>query len=83
MGVQGPYTDMFFFNVLLNRREVAEAMWRQVQHPVRTAMTAAFMLRKMASVQSIEASTMDRLYENADYFEDLGDACTSGHGSSG
>jgi len=27
MGVQGKYTDLFLWNVLLNRKEMAEMMW--------------------------------------------------------
>jgi len=30
MGIEGPYTDLFFWNVLLNRLEMADVLWQQV-----------------------------------------------------
>ena len=35
VGVQGPHTDLFYWNVLLNRPEMAKLMWNSVSFPVR------------------------------------------------
>ena len=35
VGVQGPHTDLFYWNVLLNRAEMAKLMWNSVSFPVR------------------------------------------------
>ena len=41
VGIQREHTDLFFWNVLQNRVDLAETMWKHVMHPVRTAITAS------------------------------------------
>jgi hypothetical protein len=41
MGILGPELDLFIWNVLLNRKELATEMWKRVAFPVRSAIFGA------------------------------------------
>ena len=68
-GIQGPELDIFLWNVLLNKKELAEEMWKHVKHPVRSAITASYMLRQLAKNQYTDAISKTKMHENADFFE--------------
>jgi len=55
----------------MNRREMAEFFFYQSEWPVRNAITAASLLRKMSSMPAFDPTTCQMMLENADYFEDL------------
>ena len=38
MGIQGPELDVFLWNILQNKKELALQMWQHVRYPVRTAI---------------------------------------------
>ena len=71
LGVQGPFFDLFLWNVLMNRKEMAELFWRHCIFPVRSAITAACLLRKMSAKIVVDPITSKSMLDNADYFEDL------------
>jgi hypothetical protein len=69
--VQGAYTDLFFWNVLHNRKEMSKVMWERVYYPVRTSLAAAYLLRQMAEAyENIDPMTADDMRANADFFEE-------------
>jgi len=70
IGQLGPDMDLFFLNVLLNRREMAEIFWERSTQPVRSAITAAYLLRRMAEQDGVEPAVQVTMRENADLFED-------------
>jgi len=71
IGIQGPYTDLFFWNVLHNRKDLAKVMWDRVWFPVRTALGATCLLRKMADAyERVDPMTANSMRENADFFEE-------------
>ena len=72
MGIQGPHTDLFFWNILLNRCDLAELFWSKTVHPVRTAIAAAYLLRKVAKLHFLDHRTAEHLLENARHFEGIG-----------
>eukprot|EP00960_Hanusia_phi_P050098 759997-Hanusia_phi.AAC.1 len=39
LGTDGPYADLFLWNVLMNRREMSEFFWVETVHPVLYAIT--------------------------------------------
>jgi len=70
VGMLGPYVDLFFLNVLYNRVEMATYFWEKSSlSPVRTAITAAYMLREMAKTIGIEPAVKMSMLENAKHFE--------------
>ena len=38
MGIQGPALDVFLWNVLQNKKDLAMEMWQYVRYPVRSAI---------------------------------------------
>ena len=72
LGILGPHTDLYYWAVLNNEREFAKLMWNSVWYPVRTAISAACLLRNMGeryiNVDPLKAAEIS---ENADYFEQL------------
>jgi hypothetical protein len=74
IGIHGPYQDLFFWNVLNNRFDLARVMWKQVDRPVEAALTAAFLLRNLGGrFESKEGGrpASERMLFNADLFENL------------
>lgn len=45
----GPYGDLFVWAVLMARQKLAFLFWERVKHPLKMALTAALLYRKMAS----------------------------------
>ena len=70
LGIQGPEFDIFLWNVLLNRKELAMEMWKHVKYPVRSAIVAAYLLRQLANDSNTDAIAKIKMRENADFFED-------------
>jgi len=50
IGIQGAMFDLFLWNVLMNRREMSELFLYKCNFPVRCAITAVNLLRKMSQV---------------------------------
>jgi hypothetical protein len=71
MGVLGPELDLFLWNVLQQKLDLAKAMWRHVRHPVRSAISAAFLSRQLAKDEHTDAISKQELLNNADDFENL------------
>jgi hypothetical protein len=69
MGIQGPWFDLFFWNVLQNKRDLAMEMWKHVLHPERSAISAAYLLRQMGKDTKNDPITRTKMLDNADYFE--------------
>ena len=62
--------DLFFLNVLYNRVEMATLFWEKSSlSPVRTAITAAYMLHEMANTDGIEPAVKMSMLDNAKHFE--------------
>ena len=38
IGINGPATDVFLWNVLQNKKDLAMQMWQHVRYPVRSAI---------------------------------------------
>jgi len=70
LGIQGTELDLFFWNVLQNKRDLSMEMWKRVLYPVRSAICAAYLLRKMADNEHTDPITRLKMLENANYFED-------------
>jgi len=68
MGIQGPGLDLFLWNILQNKRDLSLEMWKHVEYPVRCAIWAAYLFRKMG--ENSDPITRFKMLENADYFED-------------
>jgi hypothetical protein len=69
IGCMGPELDLFFLNVLYNRMEMAEVFWRRSPLPIISAISAAFLLRKLAKSDGVEPADSDLMLENAQLFE--------------
>jgi hypothetical protein len=73
IGIHGPYKDLFFWNVLNNRFEMAMVMWKQVDRPVEAALAAAFLLRQLGKkFEKKDRAASNRMASHADDFENLG-----------
>ena len=57
--------------MLTNRRELATFFWKYCDFPVRSAITAACLLRSMASNDAVNPIVSDSMKESADHFENL------------
>ena len=55
----------------MNRREMAFFFWKLCDWPVRSAITAACLLRKMSKTSAVDPITSEEMKANADYFEEL------------
>jgi len=73
-GMMNADMDLFLVNVLANRRDMAKFFWKSSDQPVRSAITASYLLRKMAKRKEIEPAVQKQMLDNADYFEDLATA---------
>ena len=69
--LQGPYFDLFLFSVLLNRMEMAYAFFLKCQYPVRNALTAVCLLRKMSEISVVDPLVSKSMMENSDFFEKI------------
>ena len=68
-GVLGPELDLFFFCVLMNHRELAEIFWQRSVQPLRSAITATFLLRELAKREGVEPAVKAQMLRNAEFFE--------------
>ena len=72
IGMKHEYMDIFLWNVLQNRIDLALTMWKRVLHPVRSAITASYLLREMCKRESrLDPQTGDKMQENANLFAAL------------
>jgi hypothetical protein len=68
---QGTSFDLFLFNVLLNRREMAEIFYFKCEWPIRQGITGATLLRKLTEKPAVDPMIAEVMQENASYFESL------------
>ena len=71
IGIQGPYFDLFLWNVLMNRREASELFFHKCPWPIRCGLTACCLLRNMRKRPEVDPITAEVMAANADYFEEL------------
>jgi hypothetical protein len=72
LGILGPHTDLYYWAILNNEVEFAKLMWNSVWYPVRTAISAACLLRNMGErYMNVDPLSAAEMIENADYFEQL------------
>ena len=50
---------------------MATLLWAHCEFPVRSAITAACLLRKMANSNAVDPMARESMRRNADHFEDL------------
>ena len=58
-------------SVLMNRLEMAVLFWKFCDFPVRCAITAACLLRKMATNDAVNPIVSETMKDHANYFENL------------
>ncbi len=72
IGIQGPYMDLFFWNVLNNQFDLARVMWKKIDRPVMAGLAAAFLLRQLGKkFERKDRAASRRMFSNADEFENL------------
>jgi hypothetical protein len=69
MGLLGDqWFDLFFWYVLQDDKDLACVMWEHVQYPVRSAICASYLLRRMAKNKNIDPIDQQKLLDNSIFF---------------
>lgn len=67
----GPEYGLFLWSVTSMRTEMAKMFWEMHEHPIRSALTACALLRKMANRSEVEPLISDKMKQAAEEFEDM------------